>query len=125
MHQGGAGMKQRQPEEDVSGEAMPLRDGAAPGPVTDLWQVDEIEQIVATHERVDDAQDDHGEQQGIEQVVGRLREDVENAGLGRRKVTAGGPSPDDPPRARSLGPRGPTSRPCSPDRPGSSPPSGR
>ena len=49
-------MQQREQEKKIGGKAMPFRDGPFPSAITKLGEVHEIEEMIAPHEGVDDAE---------------------------------------------------------------------
>lgn len=62
-------MDSGQSEQGVRRKPVPMGDRLSQSPIADLWQTGQVEEIVASDERVNDAKDDHDQQQEIETVV--------------------------------------------------------
>ncbi len=65
-------MEKRQGEYKIGGKAMPMRDGPPPFAVADLGQAHKIEEMIAAHERIDDAERDDDQQKPVKEIMRRL-----------------------------------------------------
>jgi len=103
VKQSGRGMPERHDEDRVRREPVPLRQRPAQCPVSDLRQRYRLEQGVAPHEGVCDAEAHHDEQKRVKQEMRAPRRDLRNMpasgegsarpGPRRQMILTAGPPP--------------------------------
>lgn len=88
VDKGRSSMEQRQTEQTISCQTMPLGDRPTPREVADLRQVEQAEHVASAHEGVDHPAQGHDDEKTVEQIVGRHGEHLERAAVDRRQATA-------------------------------------